>query len=51
MNRTDKSIDGGRSFDWGRTSTDYAKFRDIYPQEFYPQLTRAYTPQTLNFGG
>ncbi|MBS7008765.1 class I SAM-dependent methyltransferase [Anaerostipes sp.] len=33
-----KEIDGGRSFDWGRTSKDYAKYRDIYPQEFYQKL-------------
>lgn len=29
------SIDNGKSFDWGKTSDDYAKYRDIYPQEFY----------------
>lgn len=34
MNITDKNIDGGKAFDWGRTSVDYAKFRDIYPQGF-----------------
>jgi SAM-dependent methyltransferase len=28
-------IDKGKAFDWGKTSTDYAKYRDIYPQEFY----------------
>lgn len=38
MNITDKNIDGGKAFDWGRTSTDYAKFRDIYPQEFYDKI-------------
>ena len=31
-------IDGGKSFDWGRTSEDYAKFRDIYPEEFYAKI-------------
>lgn len=31
-------IDHGQGFDWGRTSEDYAKFRDIYPQEFYRKL-------------
>lgn len=30
-----KNIDDGRSFDWGKTSEDYARFRDIYPEEFY----------------
>lgn len=29
MNITNKNIDGGKTFDWGRTSSDYAKFRDI----------------------
>lgn len=33
-----KSIDNGREFDWGRTSEDYAKYRDIYPEEFYRRL-------------
>ena len=28
-----------RPFDWGRTSADYAKFRDIYPPEFYDKIT------------
>lgn len=28
-------IDNGKSFDWGNTSKDYAKYRDIYPEEFY----------------
>lgn len=40
MNITDKRIDGGRAFDWGRTSADYAKFRDIYPQEFYDKIIK-----------
>lgn len=34
----DKRIDGGREFDWGKTSEDYAKFRDIYPEEFYQRI-------------
>ncbi len=33
-----KDIDGGKGFDWGRTSDDYAKFRDIYPAVFYEKL-------------
>jgi len=40
MNITDKNIDGGKAFDWGKTSTDYAKFRDIYPQEFYDKIIK-----------
>lgn len=38
MNITDKNIDGGKAFDWGKTSADYARFRDIYPQEFYDKI-------------
>ena len=38
---TDKHIDNGRSFDWGRTSADYAKFRDIYPPEFYERIAKS----------
>lgn len=32
---SDNRIDGGKPFDWGRTSQDYAKYRDIYPQIMY----------------
>lgn len=38
MNITDSRIDGGKPFDWGRTSADYAKYRDIYPSEFYQKI-------------
>ena len=38
MKISNKKIDGGKSFDWGRTSSDYAKYRDIYPQEFYDKI-------------
>lgn len=31
-------IDNGRGFDWGRTSQDYAKYRDIYPHKFYQKI-------------
>ena len=34
-----ENIDKGNSFDWGRASADYAKFRDIYPEEFYRHIT------------
>ena len=34
-------IDGGDAFDWGRTSADYARFRDIYPPEFYEHILRS----------
>lgn len=32
-------IDSGMPFDWGRTSADYAKYRDIYPDIFYQKIT------------
>ena len=40
MNITKDNIDGGKAFDWGRTSEDYAKFRDIYPAAFYDDLVK-----------
>lgn len=33
-----KTIDGGKGFDWGEVSSEYAKYRDIYPQEFYQKI-------------
>ena len=33
-----KHIDGGNAFDWGKTSDDYAKYRDIYPDAFYQKI-------------
>ena len=38
MNLTHGDIDEGKAFDWGKTSDDYAKYRDIYPAEFYEKL-------------
>lgn len=38
MNITNRDIDSGKPFDWGKTSLDYAKFRDIYPKEFYQRI-------------
>ncbi len=38
MEITDTRIDAGKAFDWGRISEDYAKFRDIYPKEFYQRI-------------
>lgn len=38
MDIVDSRIDGGKAFDWGRTSEDYAKYRDIYPPEFYQRI-------------
>lgn len=34
-----KKFDNGKSFDWGLTSADYAKYRDIYPKEVYQKLS------------
>ncbi len=31
-------IDNGNEFDFGRTSDDYAKYRDIYPKSMYEKL-------------
>ena len=31
-------IDAGKEFNWGKTSRDYALYRDIYPQEFYQYI-------------
>lgn len=38
MEITNQNIDNGKPFDWGKTSLDYAKFRDIYPKEFYQKI-------------
>ena len=38
MEITDKRIDAGKSFDWGRTSEEYARYRDIYPETFYKKI-------------
>ena len=38
MEITDNRIDGGKAFDWGRTSAEYAKYRDIYPKEFFQKI-------------
>lgn len=36
MIKTD--IDKGKPFDWGKTSEDYAKYRDVYPDKFYQSI-------------
>ena len=38
MEIKDKRIDGGKAFDWGKTSNEYAKYRDIYPALFYEKV-------------
>ena len=35
---TNKNIDHGNAFDWGFTSQQYAKYRDIYPPQLYDRL-------------
>lgn len=32
------TIDHGRYFDWGKTSEDYLRYRDIYPEIFYQKI-------------
>ena len=38
MEITDERIDAGKAFDWGRTSEEYARYRDIYPEVFYKKI-------------
>ena len=38
MEISDCRIDAGKAFDWGKTSEDYARYRDIYPDEFYQRI-------------
>ena len=38
MDIKDSRIDAGKAFDWGKTSEYYAKYRDIYPDEFYKKV-------------
>ena len=38
MEIRNQGIDNGQAFDWGRASKEYAKYRDIYPKEFYAKL-------------
>ena len=38
MEIRNSSIDAGKAFDWGRTSKEYARYRDIYPDEFYRKV-------------
>lgn len=33
-----ENIDCGKEFDWGKASESYAKYRDIYPVEFYQRI-------------
>lgn len=40
MEITNKAIDDGKAFDWGKTSADYAKYRDIYPEIFYKKIVQ-----------
>lgn len=38
MEIKDNRIDSGKAFDWGRISKEYAKYRDIYPKQFYRKI-------------
>ena len=33
-------IDNGNNFDWGKSSENYAKYRDIYPEKMYEEFLR-----------
>jgi SAM-dependent methyltransferase len=35
---TTEIIDNGKTYYWGKTSEDYAKFRDIYPNDLFEKL-------------
>lgn len=32
------SVDNGQAFDFGKSSKEYAKYRDIYPKELYEKI-------------
>ncbi len=38
MEITDSRLDGGKAFDWGKISEEYAMYRDIYPDIFYKKI-------------
>ena len=38
MEIKDDRIDSGKAFDWGKTSREYEKYRDIYPEKFYQKI-------------
>lgn len=38
MEIKDDRIDSGKAFDWGKTSREYAKYRDIYSGKFYQKI-------------
>lgn len=40
MEIRNQNIDDGKAFDWGKTSADYAKYRDIYPAIFYERIVK-----------
>jgi SAM-dependent methyltransferase len=35
---SDNKFDHGKAFDFGRTSDDYGKYRDLYPEDFYAKI-------------
>ena len=38
MEQRKRGIDEGVGFDWGKTSEDYGRYRDIYPPVFYEKI-------------
>ena len=47
INITNKNIDEGKPFDWGRTSLNYVRYRDIYPQFFYDKMPMSEFKQNI----
>lgn len=44
-------VDGGKAFNWGETSAEYAQYRDIYPASFYERaFCRARCTRTGRIG-
>ena len=39
MEIKDDRIVAGKTINWGRTSEEYAKYRNIYPEEFNRKIT------------
>ena len=39
MEISDRTIDGGRPFDFGKVADEYTLYRDIYPQSMYEKIT------------
>ena len=38
INMKTNAVTEGKQFDWSKASSDYAKYRDIYPLTFYQKI-------------